>query len=197
MTEQTKKLNPSTLDKLIESGEQTHCFVQAETEDILTSLRELRELYINGIPAGETVDVCTSITIDGVKNWFRGKKLPRPDTLVMLDDGTVMVKPNDRIRKIDDAVEFTPTESKAWDAGYDEGMQFGYAEGIRAAEKSPIIQQQLMDLATELARYFTSGNSVAVERATIRRDSDLYLLLRECLPDWKFEISPEKNEDKS
>jgi hypothetical protein len=46
--------------------------------------------------------------------------------------------------------------------------------------------ERLNDLATELARYFTSGNSVPVTRITIDSRSDLYLLLREVMPDWQF-----------
>lgn len=57
----------------------------------------------------------------------------------------------------------------------------------RASETPAPTRERLLDLATELARYFTSGNPVPVERATIRRESDLYLLLRECMPAWEFE----------
>lgn len=46
--------------------------------------------------------------------------------------------------------------------------------------------KRMRDLAVELAKYFTSLNSVPVERATIRRESDLFLLLQEVLPHWQF-----------
>ena len=54
--------------------------------------------------------------------------------------------------------------------------------------------ERLNDLATELARYFTSGDSVPVTRATIDSKSDLYLLLREVMPDWQFTV-PQKGVD--
>lgn len=46
---------------------------------------------------------------------------------------------------------------------------------------------RLIDLATELARYFTSGNAIPVTRAVVSTESDLYILLRECMPHWEFE----------
>ena len=42
------------------------------------------------------------------------------------------------------------------------------------------------DLAVELARYFTSGNEVPVERITVDRASDLFLILQEVLPNWDY-----------
>lgn len=48
-------------------------------------------------------------------------------------------------------------------------------------------RERLIDLATELARYFTSGNTVSVTRAMVSTESDLYILLRECMPHWEFE----------
>lgn len=45
--------------------------------------------------------------------------------------------------------------------------------------------QRFNDLATEFSRYFTSGNGVPVDRVSVSRQSDLFLLLQEVLPEWK------------
>lgn len=57
------------------------------------------------------------------------------------------------------------------------------ADGVYALVKE---RDRLRDLALELARYFTSGNSVPVERIMLTRDSDVFKLLQEVLPDYKW-----------
>lgn len=65
-----------------------------------------------------------------------------------------------------------------------------YRNFVHEMRAPTVSRERLLDLATELARYFTSGNEVPVMRAVINRKSDLFILLRECLPSWQFERAP-------